>query len=154
MKTTIKFYSNFKNGKVFVSGKNEQEKWFSLWKNADINEDLYLDNSKFKDGIEIEKSKLKLKDNDKDCKILVFKNEADEKEFCITKEEIDKRKQKSAKFNKKIVDNVQAYVNDIIVELFKNNSNLVAGELIEKIISENNIPESAEETEDNGVLPF
>ena len=78
MEDTIKFYANYNSEqkKYYISGKNEKNKWFSLWKNPDINKELYLDTNKFKKGIEIEKRKLKLleREDGEESKVLMFKN--------------------------------------------------------------------------------
>lgn len=149
---TIKFYSNYKNKKIYVSGKNEKSKWFSLWKNPDFNNELYLDNQKFKGGVEIDKSKLKLLPNDsgEESKVLVFKNAEDEKEFCIDKVEVEKRKQeRKAKTTSKSED----YIEDMIRELFRLNDTLKYGDLIKSILEQKNNDADLKEVETDD-LPF
>ena len=149
---TIKFYSNYKNKKFYVSGKNEKNKWFSLWKNPDFNNELYLDTQKFKGGVEIDKSKLKLLPNDsgKESKVLVFKNSEDEKEFCIDKAEIEKRKQER---KTKKTSNSEDYIEDIIRELFRVNDTLKYGDLIKSILEQKNNDADLQEVETDD-LPF
>lgn len=92
----IRFYKNYstKNKRFFVSGKGANDKYFSLGLRPETRESgLYLNNSLFEKGIDIEKSKLELLEKDnKDCNILVFKTPEDEHQYTITKEDIDKRK--------------------------------------------------------------
>lgn len=157
MENTIKFYSNYKNKKFYVSGKNEKNRWFSLWKNPDFNNELYLDTQKFKGGVEIEKSKLKLlpNDNGEESKVLVFKNAEDEKEFCITKEDIEKRKQER---KTKTSDKIEEYLEDIIKELVETIRTVIPFEqkpegLIEKILEQKNNKADLQEVEQEE-LPF
>ena len=78
-----------------LSGKNEDGKYFSLWLNPDFQKDgEYLDNDKFSKGLAISKNDLKLLEQNKDCKVLVFRTEEKQKEFTITKEQIEERKSK------------------------------------------------------------
>ena len=144
----IKFYANYKNGRYYISGKNEKNKWFSLWKNPEFSPNMYLDTEMFKGGIEIPKERLKLLPDEEGNvgKVLVFKTEDFERDFTISAEEIEKRKA-----NKKERKNSNAfdYVEDIIKELFANNPDLKAGKIMQKILNE---LQDAPEEEDN--LPF
>ena len=115
--STIKFYSNYKDGKVFISGQNEKKVWLSLWKSTDFNKDMYLDNDKFKGGLEIDKSVLKLHDDKPGCRVLVFKDSEEEAKYCITKEEVEKRKK--ARQTKATTKNVFDYIDDIVREFFE-----------------------------------
>ena len=150
--STIKFYSNYKDGKVFISGQNEKKVWFSLWKSTEFNKDMYLDNDRFKGGLEIDKSVLKLHDDKIGCRVLVFKDEAEEAKYCITKEEVEKRKK--ARQTKATTKNIFDYVDDIVRELFDyNKGNLEFGAMIEKILTkEDELEEIKEDEQDD--LPF
>ena len=153
---TIKFYSNYKNKKFYVSGKNEKNKWFSLWKNPDFNNELYLDTQKFKGGVEIDKSKLKLLPNDsgEESKVLVFKNAEDEKEFCIDKVEIEKRKQERTKKKQSVNNDFCEFVVDMFRDLFKENNELKVGEVIRKQFEEYTKVDLEEIEVDEEDLPF
>lgn len=155
MEDTIKFYANYNSEqkKYYISGKNEKNKWFSLWKNPDINKELYLDTNKFKKGIEIEKRKLKLleREDGEESKVLMFKNEADELEYCISKEEIEKRKK-----NKQEINNSYAeFVIDLFINLFDANKELKIGDFLEQQIAQfrKKQPDELEEIKDDD-LPF
>ena len=150
---SIKFYANYKNGKYYISGKNEKGVWFSLWKSKEFNENLYLDTNKFKGGVEINKDDLKILPNDSGAvsKVLVFKTADAEKQYCITKEEIEKNKQ--ARQNKKTVSSVEEFLKDIIKELIAENKNLKYGKIIESIIAEKNNDADMTEIESED-LPF
>lgn len=150
---TIKFYANYKNGSYYISGKNEKDKWFSLWKSKEFNENLYLDTNKFKGGVEIDKNDLKILPNENGgvSKVLVFKTADAEKKYCITKEEIEKNKQ--ARQNKKTVSSVEEFLKDIVKELVSNNADLKFGKIIESIIAEKNADADMTEIESED-LPF
>lgn len=112
----IKFYANYnsKTKKYFISGKNEKGKYYSLWKSPEFNKDLYLSTNIFKKGIEIEKSKLKLLDSeDKESKVLVFKYAEDEKQYCITKEDIEVQKEEREIY----INKSNQSVNNLIFEI-------------------------------------
>lgn len=149
--STIKFYSNYKDGKVFISGQNEKKVWLSLWKSTDFNKDLYLDNDRFKGGLEIDKSVLKLHDDKIGCRVLVFKDAEEEAKYCITKEEVEKRKK--ARQTKATTKNIFDYVDDVVRELFNENGlDYKIGGLIDKILSPTEELEEIKEDEDD--LPF
>lgn len=156
--TTIKFYANYnsKQKKYFISGKNEKNKYFSLWKNPDFNNEIYLDTNKFKKGCEIEKTKLKLlaREDGEESKVLMFKNAEDEKEYCITKEQIEKRKQEQK--NKKTgVDNSYCeFIVDLFKELFETNPDLKIGEMAKEQIERFNNKPDMEEITPPDELPF
>lgn len=151
--STIKFYSNYKDGKVFISGQNEKKVWLSLWKSTDFNKDMYLDNDKFKGGLEIDKSVLKLHDDKPGCRVLVFKDAEEEAKYCITKEEVEKRKK--ARQTKATTKNIFDYVDDIVRELFDYNRNkLEYGAMIEKILTPEEELEEIKEDEQQDDLPF
>ena len=154
--STIKFYSNYKDGKVFVSGQNEKKVWFSLWKSTEFNKDKYLDNDKFKGGLEIDKSVLKLHDDKAGCRVLVFKDAEEEAKYCIDKEEVERRKkERNAKKTKSTTQNIFDYIDDIIRELFDYNRNkLEYGVLIEKILTPAEELEEIKEEENKDDLPF
>lgn len=122
--TTIKFYANYKNKKYFISGKNEKNKYFSLWKNPDLteNKDLYLDTEKFKHGVEIDKKKLKLlpREDGEESKVLVFKDFENEKEFLISKQGIEKRKQQKNKKAQPVEDIIFEILGECFSELLTN----------------------------------
>lgn len=146
--TTIKFYRNYKDGRYFVSGKNEQGRWFYLYKTH--NTDLYLDNEKFAKGLEIDKSKLTLKEkDDKDCNILVFKTAELEREFCVSKEELAKRKEQKKVQSTSAFD----FVKDIIIELFEQNEELIAGKLITSILQSKATKENETFDTDGKLVP-
>lgn len=150
--STIKFYSNYKDGKVFISGQNEKKVWFSLWKSTEFNKDKYLDNDRFKGGLEIDKQYLKLHDNEPGCRVLVFKDEAEEAKYCITKEEVEKRKK--ARQTKSTTKNIFDYVDDIVKNLVNDNGlKYEEGGLIDKILHPTEI-ELEEIKEDEEDLPF
>lgn len=163
--STIKFYRNYKDGKVFISGQNEKKAWLSLWKSTDFNKDMYLDNDKFKGGLEIDKSVLKLYDNEPGCRVLVFKDAEEEAKYCITKEEVEKRKK--ARQTKATTKNIFDYVDDIVRELFKASHVTIDGKcyelrfdldrapIIERILKEEvNELEEIKEDEQQDDLPF
>ena len=151
--STIKFYSNYKDGKVFISGQNEKKVWLSLWKSTDFNKDMYLDNDKFKGGLEIDKSFLKLHDDKIGCRVLVFKDAEEEAKYCITKEEVEKRKK--ARQTKVTTKNIFDYVDDIVRELFDYNRNkLEFGVMIEKILTPQEELEEIKEDDQQDDLPF
>ena len=155
MENTIKFYANYKNKKFYVSGKNHQNKWFSLWKNPEFDNGTYLDTQAFKGGVEIDKTLLKLlpNENGEESKVLVFKSEEEEKKYCITKEDIEKRKQAQAK-KKQSVDNAYCeFVIDLFRDLFVANQNLVVGELLKKQFEEHTKVDMVE-IEQPDDLPF
>ena len=155
MEDTIKFYANYNSEqkKYYISGKNEKNKWFSLWKNPDINKELYLDTNKFKKGIEIEKGKLKLleREDGEESKVLMFRNEADELEYCISKEEIEKRKNKKQAINNSYAE----FVIDLFINLFDANKELKIGDFLEQQIAQfrKKQPDELEEIKDDD-LPF
>ena len=160
MENVIKFYANYnsKQKKYFISGKNEKNKYFSLWKNPDFNSDLYLDTNRFKKGCEIEKSKLKLlaREDGEESKVLMFKNAEDEKQFCITKEDIEKRKEEQKKKSKGVDNSYCEFVIDLFKDLFNSNKDLVIGKITKEQIEKSNAKADAVEmveveTED---LPF
>lgn len=150
MSNTIKFYSNYKDGKVFISGQNDKKVWFSLWKSTEFNKNLYLENDKFKGGLEIDKQVLRLLDDKPGCRVLVFKDAEEEAKYCISKEEVEKRKaQRKAKKNS---TNIFDYVNDIVKELIETNDlkikeNGIIAKLLEPV-------EELEEVEEQDDLPF
>lgn len=155
MEDTIKFYANYNSEqkKYYISGKNEKNKWFSLWKNPDINKELYLDTNKFKKGIEIEKRKLKLleREDGEESKVLMFRNEVDELEYCISKEEIEKRKK-----DKQAINNSYAeFVIDLFINLFDANKELKISDFLEQQIAQfrKKQPDEMEEIKDDD-LPF
>ncbi len=117
----IKFYKQWskQNHAFYLSGKNEKGKYFSLWKSKEFNNDLYLNNNLFTKGLEIEKSKLKLLENNTDCKVLVFKNANDEREICITKEDIEKQKEERKKINFDVSDAIFVLLGDCFKELLE-----------------------------------
>lgn len=157
MENTIKFYANYNSQqkKYFISGKNDKGKYFSLWKNPDFNNDVYLDTNKFKKGLEIDKSKLKLlaREDGEESKVLMFKNAEDEKEYCITKEDIEKRKQEQTNKKKYVNNSYCEYIVDLFRDLFTANENLVVGELMKKQFEQYTKVEMVE-IEDPEDLPF
>lgn len=150
MSNTIKFYANYKDGKVFISGQNNKKVWFSLWKSTEFNKDLYLENDKFKGGLEIDKQVLRLLDDKPGCRVLVFKDAEEEAKYCISKEEVEKRKtQRKAKKNS---TNIFDYVNDIIKELVETNDlKIKENGIIAKLLTP---VEELEEIEEQDDLPF
>lgn len=127
----IKFYSNYnsKEKKFFISGKNEKNVYYSLWKSKEFNTDLYFDNDKFKKGCEIDKSKLKLlpREDGEESKVLVFKLAEDEKQYCISKEEIESRK-------KNKTNTYVDFIMPLFIDLFNSNPTLtISDEMSSKI---------------------
>lgn len=142
---TIKFYRQFKNGKYFISGKNENDKWFFL--NKEHNKDLYLDYDKFKNGLSIDKIDLKLKDGTEN--VLILKNEEIERKYCITKEEVEERKKKRKIESYSPFD----YVNEIIKEIIVTND-LLCGQMCEKLFLKKEEEKEELEEIDANDLPF
>ena len=144
---TIKFYKNIKNGRYFISGKNDKDKWFFLNKNKDFNDGLYLDNDKFKGGCDVFCKDLKLLENDKNCNILVFKTAEAERGFCISKEEIEKR-EKARKEKKTITNDTYNFVGELFAELVKLNSDVLDfGEKINDLVAKFNKENEEQKTE-------
>lgn len=122
--TTITIYKNYSktSKKYYLCAKVNGEYYFI---NKEYNEDLYLDMDKF-NGKSFDKTLFKLKD--KNSKILIFKDAEEEKKYCITKEEIDKRKQE----RKTQSTNAFDYINDLIKEIITTND-LLCGKLTSKL---------------------
>lgn len=153
---TIKFYANFnsKQHKYFISGKNEKNKYYSLWKSDEFNPDFYFDTNLFKNGQEIEKSKLKLlkREDGEESKVLVFKDGSDELVYCVSKAELEKRKSQQKSSSNNVKNEDIDLIFDIIKELCVKNS-LELGELATKVFSEKMSPDAMEEIDDDN-LPF
>ena len=153
---TIKFYANYnqKDRRYFISGKNEKNKYYSLWKNPEFENNWYLDTDLFKGGLEIEKSKLKLlpREDGEESKVLVFKNLEDEKGLCISQEDIQKRK----KAKKQSVENSYVnYVLDLFRDLFANNKGLKIGDKTKDQLANQEVDtEEMKEVENDNDLPF
>lgn len=153
--THIVFYANWnsKDRRYFISGKNEKNKFFSLWKNPNFeeNKDMYINTNLFKGGYPIAKAELKLlpTEDGSESKVLVFKDPSIEKTFLITKEEIAKRKEQAKKKS-----NDMDLVADILKELCELNE-LKIGKLLEGIIAEsNNVPDECTAIDNDDDLPF
>ena len=147
----IKFYKNWSDAKkvFFVSGKNEDGKYFSLWLNPDFQKDgEYLDNDKFSKGLAISKSDLKLLEQNKDCKVLVFRTEEKQKEFTITKEQIEEKKSK--KKQEQNFDTIGA-IKELIKAIDLQVEELEKFPILKSLVVEET---KLEEVEDNGDLPF
>lgn len=152
MENTIKFYANWSNKdkRYFVSGKNEKNKYYSLWKNPEFENEMYMDTDKFKGGFEIEKSKLKIlkREDGQESKVLVFKNLEDELSICVSKEDLEKRRRA-----KKQTNSHADFVIDLFKCLFDTNKDLKCeGLLKEKISEANNMPDETEPIEDEDLL--
>lgn len=149
-KETIKIYKNYsKNNKKFYLSTKVNEEYYYI--NKSHNDDLYLDMDALH-GKELSKELFKLKE--KGSKILIFKDADKEREFCITKEEIEKRKQE----RKKNVDtSIETMLGDILKELIDLNAlKFFDDGIIAKLIGLNNAKNDdlqpiEEEDED---LPF
>lgn len=143
----IKFYSNYnkQNNRYFISGKNPTTgKFYNIWKNPDFNQDCYLDNSKFKNGVEINGALLKFLTPDVEgSNVLVFKTAEEERKFCIPK-----------KFTNAKTENIYNFLADILNDLFLKNEILSKSELIDEFINnfKSEEPEEPEEPEEE--LPF
>ena len=120
----ITIYKNYsKNNKRYYLATKVGENYYYI--NKVHNEDLYLDMDALHKK-ELDKSLFKLKE--KNSNILVFKDADKEREFCITKEEIEKRKQERKTQSTSVFD----YVNDLIKELITTND-LMCGKLASKL---------------------
>lgn len=119
----IKIYKNYsKNNKKYYLATKVGEVYYYI--NKAHNDDLYLDMDALHQK-ELDKSLFKLKEN---SNILVFKDAEEEKKYCITKEEIEKRKQERKTQSTSAFD----YVNDLIKELITTND-LMCGKLTSKL---------------------
>lgn len=115
----IKFYRNYAKGRFYVSGKNHKGKWFYLNKSKEFNGELYLDNEMFIKGLEIDKQLLKIVDGTDN--VLVFRNAEDEKIYCVTKEEIEQKKQQRQNKKKSVDASVETMIRDAVKELIDYN---------------------------------
>lgn len=151
--STIKFYRNYKNGRFYLSGKNEKDKWFYLNKSKDFNTDLYLDNDKFIKGLEIDKANLKLlEDTDN---ILVFKTAEVEKNYCIDKAEIEKRKADRSNKKRNIDDRLETLLLDCLKEIIALNSlQYSENGAIANLLKDTKVDTKEIEEIDNTDLPF
>lgn len=156
--STIKFYANFKNGKFFISGKNEKGDYYSLWKNPNLegNEDFYLDIKKFRGGLEIDKTELKLlpREDGEPSKVLVCKTAEIERKYLISKEEVEKQKNSRKSSGEGVKKEIVEYVLDLFECLYLLNPDLALdGLLKEELMNKSKNPAEAEVTEDDD-LPF
>ncbi len=121
---SIKFFANFKNGKYFISGKNEKGIWYSLWVLPE-DKDLFFDVAKFKGGLEIDKDVLTLlPDKDGNVgRVLVFKNKEEQNKYTIKKEDLSKKNKKG------INADICTYILSLFVDLI-NVNNLDFGEFL------------------------
>lgn len=120
----IKIYKNYsKSTKRYYLSTKVGEEYYYI--NKSHNDDLYLDMDALHQK-ELDKTLFKLKD--KNSYILIFKDAEEEKKYCITKEEIEKRKQERKTQSTSAFD----YVNDLIKELITTND-LMCGKLTSKL---------------------
>ena len=128
----MKIYRFFKNKRYYLSGKSTKTgKWYFLNKSHQANQELYLDMEKFAKGLEVADALLAVKEGTDN--VLVFKTAESEREYCITKEEVAKRKEQRQTQSTSPFD----FIKDIIKELFMENEELIAGEHISKILEGN-----------------
>ena len=81
----------------------------------------------------------------------MFKNEADELEYCMSKEEIEKRKNKKQAINNSYAE----FVIDLFINLFDANKELKIGDFLEQQIAQfrKKQPDELKEIKDDD-LPF
>ena len=128
----MKIYRFFKNKRYYLSGKSAKtNKWYFLNKTHQANQELYLDMEKFAKGLEVDDKLLTVKEGTDN--VLVFKTAESEREYCISKEEVAKRKEQRQAQSVSPFD----FIKDIIKELFMENEELIAGEHISKILEGN-----------------
>lgn len=158
--SSIKFYANYsdKDKRYFISGRSSKKEngkaiFFSLWANPDFESKLYFDTDLFKKGVEIDKTLLKVlpREDGQPSRVLVFKDEAEQNKYCISKEEIEKRKNRKSKG---ISNSYCEYVLDLFKDLFKANENLKIGEFIQNEISLQTPPADCKEVDEDDDLPF
>ncbi len=145
---TLTIYKNYsKNNKKFYLSTKVGDEYYYI--NKSHNEDLYLDMDSLHRK-ELPKELFKLKE--KGSKILVFKSAEKEKEFCMTKEELEKRKQE----RKKNVDtSIETMLGDILRELIDiNDLKFFDDGIIAKLIGLNNAKNNDLQPIDDDDLPF